>query len=168
MDAFIFRTAIPFGYLPFWGGVALLAVAALATVGRGIRSRRTAHVIGGGVVVAGLVALAAVNVAAEKKLDFNPLIRDETELAGQWRDGRSVLDLRADGTFTCRGGSECAGLGPAGTWSWRDFQITFCAPTGVTVVRRIIRYDGEVRLANWPADSDSWNGQFSFRRRSAG
>jgi hypothetical protein len=168
MDAFIFRTAIPFGYLAFWGGVAVLAVTTLGTVGRGIRSGRTAHTLGGGIVVAGLVALAAINVAAEKKLDFNPLIRDDTELAGRWRDGTSVLDLRADGTFTCQGGDECSELGPAGTWSWRDFQITFCGPTGVTVVRRIIRYDGESRLANWPADPDTWNGQFSFRRRPAG
>src|SRR5262249_659199 len=111
MDALIFRPAVPFGYVGFWGGVGVLAIAALAALGRGIRSRSTVEIVGGAIVVAGLAALAAVNVAAEKKLDFNPLVRDDTALAGQWMDGNSVLDLRADGTFTCQGGDECPELG---------------------------------------------------------
>jgi hypothetical protein len=168
MDVFIFRTALPFGYLGFWGGVVVLAIAGLVTLGRGVRSRRLPPVIGGGLLFIGLVTLGAINVVAEKKLDLNPLIRDRNELAGEWKDGTSVLELRADSTFACQGGHACSELGPAGTWTWSDFEVTFRGATDVGVVRRIVRYDRELRLANIPGDPDEWNGKFSFRRRSAG
>jgi hypothetical protein len=168
MHVFIFRTAIPFGYVGFWGGLFVVAVAALVLLGRGIRSRRAVLVIGGGLVVVGVVAFAAINVAAEKRLDLNPVIHDRMELAGQWHAGTSALDLRADGTFVCQGGDECSALGPRGTWSWRDFEITFRGAKDVGVVRRVVRYDRELRLASIPGDPDEWNGRFSFRRRFAG
>lgn len=161
-----FRTAVPFGYVGFWGGLAVLAVAALVILRRAVRSRRVAPVIGGSIGIIGIVVLGSVNVGAEKRVDLNPLIRDRTELAGQWTDRTSALELRADGTFACQGGTECSELGPTGTWSWRDFQLTFRADGDVSVVRRIVRYDGELRLANCPGDPDEWNGTFSFHRRS--
>lgn len=81
-------------------------------------------------------------------------------------DGASALELRSDGTFVCQGGTECSDLGPTGTWSWRDFQVTFRSAGNVSVVRRIVRYARELRLMNCAGDPDEWNGTFSFRRRS--
>ena len=63
MDLFIFRTAVPFGYLAFWAGVAVLAVIALALVVGGLRFSRKGPAIGGGLVLAGVLSLIGVNVA---------------------------------------------------------------------------------------------------------
>jgi hypothetical protein len=169
MGSFVFRSAVPFGYLGFWVGVVVLEIIALALVVGGLRSARKGTAISGGLLLTGLIVVTVVNVIYDKNLDTNPMIHGRQELAGSWKDGAATLELRLDGTFACQGGNECSELRGAGAWAWNDFEITFRPATGPEVVRRIVRYDDELRLANVPGDLDAWDGRFSFRlTRSAG
>ena len=164
VDWFIFRTAVPFGYLAFWGGLVVLSGASVGIVIRSLRPFRKRRMVAGSMLFAALALLGAVNVFAEQKLDFNPLIRERGDLVGVWKDGTATLDLRADGTFLCQGDGECSGVGPTGAWTWHDFEVKFRSIAGRTVVRRILRYGQELRLASLPDDPDVWDGRLSFRR----
>lgn len=161
MSPFVFRTGIPFGFLGFWG---CLAVVSGALFVRGVRSSRRGRAVVGGLVLAGIVFVVATNVAAERDLDLNPVIRYRGEIAGLWNDGTAVLDLRSDATYECRGGGTCVELGPGGSWAWLGCQISFQQATGTTAAWRIVRYRHELRLTKDPDDFDSWDGHLSFRR----
>lgn len=167
MSPFVFRTAVPFGYLAFWGGLAIFALVSGALFVRGVRSSRKGRAVVGGLVLAGIAVVVAINVAADRALDLNPVIRDRAEIAGLWKDGTAVLDLRSDGSYVCRGGDACVDLGPGGSWIWGDSRIDFQQATGTTAARLVLRYRHELRLTKDPGDFDAWDGDLSFRHVQA-
>jgi hypothetical protein len=162
MSPLVFDTAVPFGYLLFYGALAITGVGAVVLFGVGLRRRR--YVLAGTALLF-LAAVAATiwsNVAADRDLDLNPFVRTDSALVGVWRDGASTLDLRADHTFLCTGAA-CQDLLGSGTWARAgDFNMTFRAMTTEERRRRFVRYRDRLRLTTVIDDPDSWDGSLTF------
>jgi hypothetical protein len=119
--------------------------------------------VGGG-LFASVALVIAANLAYDAALELNPRVT-VTDLAGAWRKGSATLDLRADGTYQCDGGASCAGFGATGRWTHDgDFQLLF-TPAGAAerLVRRVVRYAGQLRLTEEIEDPDMWSGALTFR-----
>ena len=71
------------------------------------------------------VGIAALFRASLPIRDWNPYLTDAGELAGDWRDGRAVLRLHANGRYVCDGAA-CQALGATGSWKRSgDFFVAF-------------------------------------------
>lgn len=170
MDALVFRTAIPLGYLFFFAAVVGAAVLGIALLAHGVRSRprRTgAGVVGGGVVAACALVLWT-NIAGDG-VEWNPLIHGSDALAGRWRDGRARLELAGDGTYTCTGRA-CGELGGSGRWARDgDFYVTFEVSGGPRVRWRITERDGHYQFVAGASqgDPDGWRPRPTFIRQAS-
>ena len=123
-----------------------------------------------GRVIAGLTIVAAgLLTACELGRDWNPYVRDHRELAGNRRDGPAVLQLTADGRYTCRGGPACEALGASGAWEREaDFYVRFTPAAGPSVAWRLTRGAGRLRFAagDTVSDPDMWSPDLTFEQIS--
>ena len=98
--------------------------------------KKDSHVIWAGIFFLAL-ALSAIQIF-NKNEDFNPLIRDKSELFGVWKYFGSELKLKADGSYSCTG-SQCEKIGMAGRWLRRDdFYVEFVSTERASIEWRVI------------------------------
>lgn len=168
MDALVFRTGVPFGYLFFVAALAGAAVLGIALLARGLGSRPRrpgAGALGGGVVVACALVLWA-NIGAGA-VEWNPMIHGSNALTGRWHDGRAILELASDGTYSCTGRA-CGELGRSGRWARKgDFYVAFVVRGGSAVQWRITERGGRYQFVagDTQGDPDGWRPRPTFARR---
>lgn len=165
MNALVFRTGVPFGYLLLFAvlvGTGVLGIALLAR-GLGSRPRRPGvGAVGGGVVVACVLVLWA-NVDAGA-VEWNPVIHGSDALTGRWHDGRAILELASDGTYSCTGRA-CGELGRSGRWAREgDFYVAFDVSGGSGVQWRITERGGHYQFVagDTQGDPDGWRPRPTF------
>jgi hypothetical protein len=165
----MFQTAFPFGYLIqfvlFVGGV----IVAAAMIAGGLKARDKL-LFRAGLVATGMIAMVIGLAVAQPSVDdWNPQAPREVYY-GRWVDGEErSLDLRADGTYTLREGSEVT----EGRYDLEDGDWNFrlMSPTGgplptppLVLGLRLVEVDGEYRIINDPYDPDAWDGWLGYRR----
>ena len=164
MNPLVFRTAIPFGYLFFFGallGVMVLGIGLAVTGWRKTPMVGLRIAVGLGLFVFGAVVLW-INVSAEDSLDLNPSVTSAS-LTGEWMDKEAGMALLADGRYECKGERDCVSLGNHGTWSLKDdFDLEFVSTDKRKVQRRVVRYRGKLRLSTQLGDPDAWDGKKTF------
>jgi hypothetical protein len=166
---FVFRTALPLGYLAFALFLLCAAGFGLVQVRRGLRAQllnRTRALTGIGLLfIVGLLTVA--NWAPNDSIEFNPIVT-VADLEGAWNDGRAVLDLNSNGTYSCSGSGSCTQLGATGRWIRDgDFLIRFTrASDGRVLIQRVVRTEKDLRLTDEAADPDMWDGILTFRHRA--
>jgi hypothetical protein len=167
---FIFRTAFPFGYLLFVGlpllGAIGLGVTLLMRDVRKLPRSGAMQLSWGLVILAGVALYLGLTEVYARALDLNPVV-NERDLVGLWRDGAATLELQADGTYRCGKSREaCGAFSQMGRWVHDgSFQLSFTPAGGSersTLVRRIVRYAGTLRLTSAFEDPDEWDGALSF------
>ncbi|PIR16663.1 MAG: hypothetical protein COV48_09530 [Elusimicrobia bacterium CG11_big_fil_rev_8_21_14_0_20_64_6] len=161
-----FRTAIPFGYLFFFGGLLALVIGGLYLVIAGAlrRPRERAGIACGTFMVALGGWLFWSAAGAGGNLDLNASYSSET-LVGKWEQDGSILVLNKDGTFVCSNGGECTTFGERGRWNKRrgGNDIEFVS-SGKTIERAPVSYNEEIWFTDLSGDPDMWNGRLMFRQ----
>lgn len=167
MNVLVLRTAVPFGYLI--AGVAFLALVVVGggLVVAGLRAwpRRWGIAAAGATLLGSLALVAWANLDAEA-VEWNPRIADPTTLVGAWRDDRAVLELYADGRYTCQGRA-CAEVGAAGIWSRTgDFYVSFTPVGRTTIEWRVTERDGRYQFVGGDThgDPDMWQPRPTFQQ----
>jgi len=162
MNPLVFRTGVPFGYALFVIVLLSMTLGGIGLVAYGLWRRKLLRFGIGAGLLALVAAIASANLAADRDLDLNPMIRSDSTIVGLWLQGADTLNIRADHSFTCRGRA-CRDLALAGTWARaQDFDILFRAASGGEVRRRVVRYRNQLRLTVFPDDPDEWDGHLSF------
>ena len=161
------RTAIPLGYLFIalaLGGLLLVGVSCFVA---GWRFKKRPLKIVGAVISLGVIGLITAEVVMDSLLEWNPLVRNDSEVVGTWQRKRSfwmdldeTLTLRADHTFEYRSDHESF----TGTWQRNDWNLHIAA-SGVDPLMRFISFFGELRLLRRPPDDpDTWDGDLGLKR----
>ena len=158
----MFRTAFPFGYLLIT--LLLLAIfgAAVLTLGWGLVRRRWLATVVGSAMMLGVGMLVVAQIYFESLMEWNPSIKADSEVLGQWADDKATIDLRAD--HTCTGTLEAADF--AGTWRRDDWNLKVTFEKPHTPDMRFISWAGELRLMVAPPDDpDMWDGYPGLKRQ---
>ena len=164
LDFFVIRTALPFGYLAAFCGLLALAVVGAVLAFGGVRRRKRWR-LGAGLALLAAVGLVVAADIRAGRIDWNPLVREEQALHGEWRMDRSVLTLQADGQYRCMG-QACVELGAWGHWRRAgDFELVFEGGSNRRATRRLAR-DGQrlylvAGTSEWD-DPDTWRPRFTF------
>ncbi|HEY8101206.1 MAG TPA: hypothetical protein VIF82_10675 [Burkholderiaceae bacterium] len=167
MEIFVFRTAIPFGYLIASAGFVALSILSVVLFFRGVlgKPRRTTLIVLSGVLMFFLVMVGVANLN-EESIDWNPLVRNTSELTGTWQDGSSNLVLLSDGQYRCSGNA-CDGIDVKGNWQRSgDFYILFRPINASQVEWRLAMHAGRLSLASGvtKGDPDMWLPKLTFQR----
>lgn len=170
LEMLAFRTAAPFGYIAFWGGLLLVASIGLAlAVSAAVRPRLRpwGFVVGLGLLSA-VGVFAGANIWFDVALELNPHPIDGSEILGTWRDGNAVLIVDLDGTFRLDPGwlaDRLGGGSSQGRWILDDWNLDLFEDTGRNVARlRVIQFAREYRIiVNDFGDPDVWDGRLGFR-----
>jgi hypothetical protein len=160
---------VPLQYLVVVG----LPLLGLALFVRDVRSRPrpgAMRLSRGLVILAAVVLYVGLNEAYGPALELNPVVGAQ-DLVGLWQDGAATLDLRADGSYRCTSTRvECDTFGPSGRGAHSgDGELTFTQGSGDdrrTLLRRVVRYAGALRLTDPFDDPDGWDGALSFAHRA--
>jgi len=161
------RTAIPFGYL-----FILLFVISSLLIGFAIvvfsffkksKPFRWFCVLSYLAYVVLIIIGVVINVTGEP--EWNPVIKNDAEVAGVWTDSQHKLKLTADHHFTYRDHDVVT----SGTWSRDDWNLylksgapdSHGAPTNL----RFIEYKGHYRvLTKLLLDTDEWDGDYGLNK----
>src|SRR5580765_303927 len=98
LNRFVFRTALPLGYVALVLFLLCAAGFGLVQVWRGLK----AQPLNGIRALTGIALLFAVglltvaNWSRNDSIEFNPIVT-VADLEGAWNDGRAVLDLKSNG-----------------------------------------------------------------------
>ena len=115
------------------------------------------------------VGIAALIRASLPIRDWNPYLTAAGVLAGDWRDGRAVLRLHANGRYVCDGAA-CQALGATGSWKRSgDFFVAFQPDRpGDPVEWRVSRRAGRFQFVagRTKGDPDSWSPRLTFEHRA--
>jgi hypothetical protein len=155
------------------GAYAILALLVLGILGAAIapgglrdKPRRTTRIIAAALLLGAALSLLWPQFVTRPVLDVNPAMPAVAQLAGTWNDGPDTLQLRTDGTYSCRG-VRCTGFGAQGTWT-RDAGGSLVARTndGHSVPWRVVMYRGRYRLALMPSGTSgaTWEGRLTFEK----
>lgn len=155
------------------GAYAILALlllgilgAAMAPGGLRDKPRRTTRILAAAVLVGAALSLLWPRFVRRPALDVSPVVPAVAQLAGAWTDGPDTLELRADGSYSCRG-ARCTGFGDKGSWT-REPGGSLIArwSDGHSVPWRIVMYHGRYRLGLMPAKDGgaTWEGRLSFEK----
>jgi hypothetical protein len=162
MNTLVFRTGLPFGYALFAIVLVGLALVGVVLIAHGLWRRKVWRTAIGAVLIALVGAIVSANLAADRDVDLNPMIRNDSFIVGAWYQDADTLDVRADHSYTCHGRT-CQDLARAGTWARvGDFDIVFRSIGGEEVSRRVVHYRNQYRLTVMPDDPDEWDGDLSF------
>lgn len=166
---FIFRTGMPFGYIAFAVSQLVIVGLGLKLLWQGLRARpvNLLRSAGGGAMLAMVVFVVGANIVFEESLDLSPFFTAE-DIPGDWRDGKSRLLLRANGSYSCDGGNSCDTTGASGYWrSNGSFDLLFTSENGRSRQMRVVRYRGHLRLTEGVDDPDLWAGRLLFEQRGS-
>lgn len=142
----MFLGAIPFG---------LLILVVLIVLGSRTELRQ--------IVWPGLVLLAlllflggsmALHFYRSARMEWHPVIRNDTQVVGTWTDDRETVTLHADHRFDFHSPSERF----SGEWSRIDHNLRLKAE-GVDSKMTFVSYANKLHLTTWPpGDPDGWDG----------
>src|SRR5712672_1810846 len=148
MSPFAFRTAIPFGYLFFYGGLLIVAIIGCGLIVVALKRHKATLAGAGALLTTGVALVVWANIDAESALDMNPLVQMDSSIVGAWHDGAATLELRRDHSYVCAGNA-CGPLAVSGTWERAaTFDLIFRPTAGSPQVRRLMRYRGQLRLTH--------------------
>ncbi len=166
MDFLVFRTGVPFGYLILAMVFFIAFVVSCISLRRALKARPVnklkALLPCMPIAFFALVVSANLNAGA---VEWNPLIRGDAPLLGNWEEGASVLALHEGGQYACAG-SACAALNAAGKWQRvGDFEIDFAPADGAPTRWRITAHEGRYEfVAGAVGDPDNWQTDVTFRK----
>lgn len=155
----MFRTALPFGYLLIFLGLAAAFVIGLVLFVTG-RLRRSKPVAFLGGALALVVAIAVVSdVYFDAAMEWNPEIASDTEVVGRWQDRDETVTLAPDHTFTYETKDQIV----HGTWSRYDWNLRMAGNNG-PLEMRFVQYNGKTHLMTRPPeDPDVWDGDLGLK-----
>jgi hypothetical protein len=109
--------------------------------------------------VIGIPAVVIMNIRSEAGLEWNPIIRSDTEVFGTWADRNQTVILSQDHTFRYQSPSKTI----HGTWSRYDWNLELLGD-GFSDKMRFVQFRGDYRLmTNPPGDPDMWNGDLGLK-----
>jgi len=164
MSPFVVITAIPFGYLVFYLGLLALFLGGVAglVVALWHQPRRPWVALTGALGAVFALAVFGINVEADAALDLNPSIPSDSALLGTWRSRHATLTLSPDGSYHCSAQAACGRLGVTGRWQRsEEFDVRLVGAQD-SVLYRVVRYRGILRLTEEMEDPDMWDGRFLF------
>jgi hypothetical protein len=98
--------------------------------------KKDSHVIWAGIFLLA-ITLWVIQIFNTNE-DFNPIIRDKSELYGVWKYFGSELILKAEGNYSCNG-SQCEKICMAGKWLRKDdFYVEFVCAERPSIEWRVI------------------------------
>jgi hypothetical protein len=111
------------------------------------------------------IILVSISELTTPNIEWNPLIRNDTEIVGSWIDDKELLTINEDHTFKLIvGDSEYSG-----GWSLDDWNFTFdYYSTGMPYdYLRVIHHSNKYHLVKGTLDRgpDAWNYNNAFIRQ---
>jgi len=163
----MFLKSIPFGYLIMLIALTSLVLVGTASIVFGWRTRRRFWLVLGTVLALGAIGTFTTDAVIDSLMNWNPAIRDDSEVVGVWTKDRSfwsdlseTITLNADHSFDYHSDNEHF----TGKWTRIDWNLRIIAE-GVDSEMRFISFSGKVRLLfQPPEDPDLWDGDLGLER----
>ena len=150
---------MPFGYAFAVLAVFVALTTGLCLFGTGWRRRSRELKWTGVVLVTGVIVLVGRQMVFEKWLEWNPMVSD-SEIIGQWAEGKETLSLAEDHTFNYWTPNRAI----KGQWSRDDWNLHMEGEGG-RFTMRIVRFRDKCRIMTHPPDEpDSWNGDLGLEK----
>ena len=149
--------------------LAILTGIGLLVLGGFKRPRRRGRMLLGALLVIVPVLEGSRMAYIASGLEWDPMVREASELEGIWRHRATEFELAPDGVWRCRhserGEQPCDGTAGNGRWSVDENAVTFVSSSGASVTELLVfRYRGAYRLVHNFGDPDDWGYTLDFER----
>ena len=167
MEFFRISTALPFGYVIIFFCYLVLCLITLIWIIKSIKRKPIKRLqLLFNIPILFFLILVGISNAIPDNTEWNPLVRNDSEILGVWIKENSQLILKSDYSYTCTG-DNCAIVREIGRWERvSDFNITLHPSSQYGINWRLAKKEGKLQLVSGASgDPDMWRTEVEFIKK---